>query len=220
MLTPTEDSFRALARSAPWRWTSVHLRSRGVAGDVEAWLARPDGVRVVDGAGRPMLLNDPEQRTDGRPSTAWTAPPARLRDDGLVESRDGTQPWETQRLSDEIFWTNYLWVAMLDPYELSHGTVLADVRPDVVAGRPVWWARVRPDERYDPLCSCCPLLWSYESDTLEHGESRQGAAPARDGERYPSAYDVALDIATGIVVRCLPADGEREALENDILESA
>ena len=40
------------------------------------------------------------------------------------------------------------------------------------------------------------------------------------GRTYPEAYDVALDVQTGVVVRCLPVGGAEDAswLENDILE--
>jgi hypothetical protein len=37
----TEDSFRALARSSPWRWTTLHFAHRAGFGEVEAWVKRP-----------------------------------------------------------------------------------------------------------------------------------------------------------------------------------
>jgi len=47
---------------------------------------------------------------------------------------------------------------------------------------------------------------------------RAGWVPPR--EKYPDHYDIALDVETGIVVRCLPVGGSPDAawLENDILE--
>ena len=63
-------------------------------------------------------------------------PPARFRVDGLVEERLGRSALDEARLSEDLFWPNYSWVAMLDPNELSRGTVLTDLRADVVAGRP------------------------------------------------------------------------------------
>jgi hypothetical protein len=44
--------------------------------------------------------------------------------------------------------------------------------------------------------------------------------PPWGGGPYPEAYDVALDVATGVVVRCLPIGGTDDApwLENDVLE--
>jgi hypothetical protein len=37
---------------------------------------------------------------------------------------------------------------------------------------------------------------------------------------YPDGYDVALDVAAGVVVRCRPVGGARSApwLENDLLD--
>jgi hypothetical protein len=55
----TDDSFRALARSSPWRWRSLHLVHRGRAGEAEARLTRP--------------------------GDDWDPPP--LRPDGLVAER-------------------------------------------------------------------------------------------------------------------------------------
>ena len=47
----TEETFRALARSSPWRWRSVHLvREVGGPvgeGSVEAWVRRPHLMRVL-----------------------------------------------------------------------------------------------------------------------------------------------------------------------------
>lgn len=44
-MTPDADSFRALARSSPWRWRTLHLRARSSGwADVEAHVRRPDGL--------------------------------------------------------------------------------------------------------------------------------------------------------------------------------
>lgn len=50
---------------------------------------------------------------------------------------------------------------------------------------------------------------------------RRSHLPEWRGRDYPDAYAVALDVATGIVVRCLPIGGPEHApwLENDILSS-
>lgn len=221
VLIPTEASFRALARSSPWRWTSLHFTRRTPGATVEAWVTRPDGVRVVDADGHPVEVKGPGQPTDGMATADWVPPSARFRTDGLVEERLGVYRWEIGRLSDGLIWNDYLWVAMLDPFELSYGTVVTDVHDDVVAGRPAWRARIKAVDGYDPLCSCCALLWSYQSAALEYEESRYGLEPKPDDSRYPDAYDVALDVQTGIVVRCLPTGGdEREPrLENDIVSA-
>lgn len=119
-----------------------------------------------------------------------------LRPDGLVAERpDG---WWVQY--DDPMWQSYTWVAMLDPVELSHHVEVSRPRADVVNGRAVWRAEVRPEDGYDPRCGCCPLLWSEISDRDEYGEDWT----PQPGTVHPDAYDVALDQQTGVVVRCLP----------------
>ncbi|MEP9363622.1 hypothetical protein ABLE68_11705 [Nocardioides sp. CN2-186] len=195
-MTPTADDFHALARSSPWRWTTLHLRARSSRWHVEAWLARPDGVRIVDPAGAPVTLNLEAQRPGGSP----------------------TRPWVPASGGDGLYWENYSWLAMLDPVELSHDVALARLREDEVAGRPVWRADVTALPGYDPRCSCCALIWCEIADVYEWGDT-PGWTPLTDA--YPDHYDVALDVQTGIVVRCLPVGGSSDAfwLENDILEA-
>jgi hypothetical protein len=51
-VTPTVDDFQALARSSPWRWTSLHFAHRSrFPGECEAWVRRPGQqlVRTPDG---------------------------------------------------------------------------------------------------------------------------------------------------------------------------
>ncbi|NYG55949.1 hypothetical protein [Nocardioides perillae] len=51
---------------------------------------------------------------------------------------------------------------------------------------------------YDPTCSCCSLVVSEVSFQLEHGEAwRERLA----GRSLPTRVEIALDEATGIVVR-------------------
>lgn len=78
--------------------------------------------------------------------------------------------------------------------------------------RPAWPAnRVRPwlpGDEYEPRCGCCPLLWSWVSDRAEYGDDDPGWEPSA-GTVYPEAYDVALDVATGVVVQLTPVGGSR-----------
>lgn len=215
----TEDSFRALARSSPWRFSSLHFTRRAPAppsGTVEAWLRRPGWLRVVlpDGSERietgvPYSSSSftVTARADGEveaaptdPATPGDAGPA-YRPDGLVERRPDRWAFEHA----EPMFENYLWVAMLDPAELAEGVVLSDLRADVVSGRPVWRARAAAVDGYDPLCSCCPLLWSQVSDDLEYGEGPR--RPVHGG--YPEAYEVALDVQTGVAASLRPVGGSR-----------
>jgi len=194
-VTPTVDDFQALARSSPWRWTSLHFRHRSRRLDVEVWLARPDGVRIVDSSGAPVTINLESQRPDGR----------------------ATRPWEPVNGDDGLYWDNYSWLAMLDPVELSHDVAISRLREDEVAGRAVWRAHVRALPGYDPRCSCCALVWCEIADIYEWGDT-PGWTPTK--EAYPDHYDIALDVATGVVVRCLPVGGSPDAarIENDIVE--
>jgi hypothetical protein len=119
---------------------------------------------------------------------------------------------------------SYDWVAVLDPVELSHHTSLTDLRDEERLGRRTWWATVRPEEGYEPRCGCCPLLWSFISERDEsasHGDD-VGAWEPPSGTVYPEAYDVALDVRTGVVVAVdpmgpssLPAWHRLELLEVD-----
>ena len=136
--------------------------------------------------------------------------------DGLVAERP------TQDVDyDDPMYRNYSWVAMLDPVELSHHVEVADLRLAEVAGRPAWRADLRAVPGYDPRCggNCCELLYSEAG--LRADFPRPEDVPEGWGDRsYPDHYDVALDVQTGVVVRCLPVGGPADApwLENDVLE--
>lgn len=238
--TPTADRFRALARSSPWRWRTLHFRQRGGAtrGEVEAWVRRPGElvVREEDGrvhrvSGLPYSYATLVASTDG--STTAPPPPVHvtpeqvappLDADGLVERRPGSWPLGPGEQAvdyDDPMWGNYTWVAMLDPVELSHHVDVRDPRVDEVAGREVWRAFLRAEEGYRPRCggNCCELLWSDVSRRCEFDDP-EDAPRARPGTTYPDCYDVSLDVQTGVVVRCLPvgAHVDHAWLEVDILE--
>lgn len=235
----TEDSFRALARSSPWRWQALHFRRHGAEG-VEAWVNRPGELRVVDASGRTtherIGLEEASSGVlsvvadaDGAPAPRqprivrrWPheAEPTR-RPDGLVEHRPESHEWDGVDVQvieyGDPMYVNYHWVAMLDPRELSDHTSVTDLRADVHHGRPVWRARVAPVEGYDPTCGCCALLWSEISDRDEYDDDW----PLDPNRVHPEAYDVALDVETGIVVALDPV-GETsnpDHLDVEILES-
>ncbi|MDH2413472.1 hypothetical protein [Nocardioides sp. CER19] len=212
----TDDSFRALARSSPWRFSALHFTRRATTarpeGAVEAWLRRPGWLRVLlpDGSERietgvPYSSSTFSVTAVGAVQEMTSEPPHQAeptyRPDGLVARRPDAWVWSH---ADPMF-ENYQWVAMLDPAELASGTVLSELREDVLFGRPVWRARAAAVDGYDPVCSCCPLLWSSVSDDLEYGDS-----PRRpQGRAYPQAYNVALDVGTGVVVSLRPVGGSR-----------
>ena len=212
-MDPDADAFRALARSSPWRWRTMHLRRQGDGeGEVEAWIRRPDWmlVRSSDGSqyvqragGRTLQKVSFEIDRSVSVQPIGMVPGGSLtptyRPDGLVSERPTTGgPVDY----DDPMHRSYRWIAMLDPVELAVGVELSEVRVLDRAGRPTWSARAVPVGGYDPRCACCPLLWSEISDELEYGADR--VRPAAD---YPRAYDVALDFQTGIVVDLRAVDG-------------
>lgn len=118
----------------------------------------------------------------------------RLSDGRRIQER-GAPPssWTVRPL--EPYATNYEWSAMLDPYELTQGVDIADVRHEELFGRPVVAFVARAVTGYDPICSCCPLVFSETSQRLERGEDWM----AQPGE-LPDGVDLALDLEVGIVV--------------------
>ncbi len=207
MLVPTPDSFAALARSSPWRWSTLRFTvRRGVGGGrpdvVRAWLRRPDVVRVetLDGELLQVVREPPQQVRASLPWPSSADEPVR-RPDGLVAERAPGFFFDAPMFED------YRWVAMLDPVELADGRdhVSGDpARPALVvdavtevehAGRPAWEAVVRTTPVYEPRCGCCPLLRSREVDLLEFADHPENILSA-----YPDAYRVRLDVGTGVCV--------------------
>lgn len=110
--------------------------------------------------------------------------------------RDRGAPPSSFALRDvEPYPTNYRWSAMLDPHELTAGVDITEVRREKIFGRPAVTVTARAGVGYDPICSCCPLVFSEVSQRLEHGDSWR----APPGE-VPESVELALDLKTGIVV--------------------
>lgn len=232
-MTPTPDSFRALARSSPWRWRTLHFTHRRSDEVVEAWVCRPGRLRVrrPDGldvfeSGVPYSSSGVLTFVSADHTGPVPAPPERrspqevtpvLRPDGLVAERPSS--WDVDY--DDPMYGSYAWVAMLDPVELSHHVEVTDPRVHDVAGRTVWRAFLDAEEGYDARCggNCCELLWSDVSRRCEFDDPAD-APPATPGRVYPDGYDVSLDVQTGVVVRCHPVGGDDDApwLEVDIHE--
>ncbi|MGY1634561.1 hypothetical protein ACI784_22915 [Geodermatophilus sp. SYSU D01186] len=215
---PDADDLRALARSSPWRWTTLRftLRRWRVGGPVRAWVRRPDALRVeaVDGG---LLQVVREQRRQvgvltadgGRTLTLpWPAegPAPVLRGDGLVAER----PRELSY--DDPMYQSYEWVALLDPVELADGRDATTGAPGPAGlevdrvtevehgGRPAWEAVVRTTPAYEPRCACCSLLRDRRIDELEWGAPQEGA-------EYPTRHRVRLDVQTGVCVLTEALDG-------------
>jgi len=202
VLVPTADSFAALARSSPWRWSTLRFTlRRGVDGggpdQVRAWVRRPDVVRVetLDGALLQVVREAPRRGPSPTPDEPVRRP------DGLIAERAAGYCYDAPMYQD------YRWVAILDPVELADGRdgdtgapaspslVVDDVIEVDHAGRPAWEAVVRPTPVYEPRCGCCPLLRTRAIDLLEFADWPDHVLPV-----YPDAYRVRLDVGTGVCV--------------------
>jgi len=234
-MTPTADDVRALARSSPWLWRVMHLRTSGpLWGDVEAWLARPGLLAVRTGDGE--WHRQDHTTGAGTAVFGWAGgiavtptvvhrwigdEPALRRPDGLVAERptDGQRDDGTHLLldADDPMWHNYSWVAMLDPVELSRDVDIEDIEVAQVRGRDTWLATMRSQADYEPRCSCCALLWD---ETSAPRLAEADGWPGRPGEVLATGHRVGLDVATGIVTTLRPLDGDRDdaAFEVEILE--
>ena len=216
MPAPSPVDFAALARSSPWRWSTLRFTERRVRPDarvgLRAWLRRPDAVRVESlGGALVQVVRERRQEvgvlsiSGGRSERLpWPgdpgAPEPRFRPDGLVASRPSTRALSY----DAPMYQDYFWVAMLDPVELADGLdhdsgepagpplLVDDVAEVDHGGRPAWQAVVRPTSVYEPRCACCPLLRTRDIDVLEYG------APML--AEYPEAFRVRLDVGTGVCV--------------------
>ncbi|GAA1756170.1 hypothetical protein [Kocuria aegyptia] len=223
---PTAEDFRALARSSPWRFSTVHLTHRrqrdggstASGAPVEAWLDRRRGRLVVRSAGETEVAGGPscgeavelvlheDAVRGGRPPSS-PEPEVVLRPDGLV----GRRPEDWHDHHGDPMWQDYRWTAMLDPAELGQGVDVSDVMATTLRGRPTWSASCRPlagvgeewANGYTPRCGCCPLLDSRASRLREYGPED----PTLAGGDLPTVYRVHLDVQTGIVVDITPLDG-------------
>ncbi|MDN5853860.1 MAG: hypothetical protein L0K86_13635 [Actinomycetia bacterium] len=225
MGSPSTSDFAALARSSPWRWSTLRFTARWQGDpwrtqELRAWLRRPDRLRVetVGGTLEQVVHESPQQigvlTSDGDRYTAtlpWStdpdAPRPLLRADGLVSTRpDGR--FSSRICYDAPMYRDYFWVAMLDPVELTDGhdpdtgAALPGTQIDTVAdvehaGRPAWQAVLRPTPAYQPRCTCCSLL---RSRVVDVAEAEAGAGNKVVLDEYPQAYRVRLDLATGVCV--------------------
>ncbi len=197
---------------------------------MRAVVVRPDRVVVVGPDGRVDDTTWPRQTATriqlGGSRGSWTVelPHAaeldvRLDADGFVALRP------EEPVADDPMWTDYAFVAMLDPVELAdaspsleHPVVPGVARPpavevhrldaDLRGGRETWWAEVSPRVGYDPRCSCCPLLWGRASEDLEavSGGATMPSPPVSG--TYPERHLVGLDLQTGVCVHVEHLDGD------------
>jgi hypothetical protein len=229
----TEERFWALARSSPWRWSSLQFvrtrqpRRDQFGADVRAWLRRrPDALRVEDLDGHLLQTEmGSAPRTVGlltldggrdlplrRPTSVIPV----LGADGLVRERPSD--WDVDY--DDPMFQDYAWVAMLDPVELADGddgrpgTTLEGLRAVEHHTREAWEALVRPTSSYAPRCSCCALLLSEASDRRLAGEGAPRTQhPSFD---YADAHLVRLDVGTGVCVYVEQLGGDRAGWTDEV----
>ncbi|MCH1868792.1 hypothetical protein [Nocardioides sp. CFH 31398] len=134
---------------------------------------------------------------------------------GVLTGRDvarGRDLHDTERPPSSFFRpvepypTNYLWCAMLDPDELSHDVRLTEISEGELFGRPVVSFVAHAEDDYDPVCTCCPLVFSEAS---ERHEQPDGWTPA-PGE-LPDGVEITLDREAGIVVSSRDRGGRLES---------
>src|SRR5680860_10269 len=174
-MDPTIERFRSLARSSPWRWSTLrYVQQQDPSGrddgPVRVLIRRPKLARVerLDGTLLRVLREEPQTVTplsrDGNASPVElpgvSDAVVDLDADGFVRRRPGRWDGDT----DAAMVGNYYDVAMLDPLELADGhdggpgTTVLDLHVVDHHGREAWEATLRPTAVYDPRCPCCALL--------------------------------------------------------------
>lgn len=207
----TEERFRALARSSPWRWSTLRftIHEHPPGNHHRAWLQRPDRLRVEDlDTGIGVAAHDEAGRAAAVPEFgAWLDAPSPVLDaDGLVRVRPDVG-FDT----DPPLNGNYVWASLLDPVELAggadgSGTRLGGLVEVEHHGRLAWEALAQPADGYDPLCSCCSLLICEDSFL--------GQKPP--GFVMPDATRVRLDVETGVCVLAEQVGGSRAGHGHDV----
>jgi hypothetical protein len=210
----SEETFRSLARSSPWRWESLRfdISWRAPSGsDVQAaapllaWLRRPAALRVETADG--MLLHSSTGNETSRDALyvsatrkSWLLAPRLVTplydDTGLVRRRP-------EAAYGEAVFGDPRWSSMLDPVELAGNAPvsmgfpgadrveLSDLVEDVFAQRPVLAATVVPNPTYVPTAPGRPLA---------------GSGPTR----------VLLDTGTGICVSTTALEGPHRGAGHDL----
>lgn len=222
-MEPTPSRFAALARSSPWRWTTLRFdletRRHERAARVRGWVGRPDRLRVEDPDGTVLFTG----RQPGPPPGSAAPGPPVLDADGFVST---PRVWSQRLPYDAPMWQDYRWVAMLDPAELADGedddgephppVVVDELRPIEHHGRPAWEAVLRTTPFYDPRCGCCPLLLSADSDARETAAGAPSIVERVPGLRFADAHRVRLDVGTGVCVFTAEIGGDRPGEGHDL----
>ncbi|GAA3615926.1 hypothetical protein GCM10022199_20330 [Marihabitans asiaticum] len=230
---PSEDAFRALARSSPWRWSSVRLTWHDPlgddVGDAQAWIRDRSLLRVEYAGEVQVGRHEPAvamryaldgDRTGGEPVHL-----PRLREIDPVLGEDGLvllRPDRDDVEDADPFWQTYLWLALLDPVEVADGDssrdpVTGEERPlaegEQVPGTRITELRAAQRRGRETWWARVTPTWAYAprcgccpllwGEVSEWFEGEAGG-PVADRRDYPESYEVALDVQTGICVQARP----------------
>jgi hypothetical protein len=228
-MEPSTERFRALARSSPWRWSTLrYLQAEDPSGcdegPVRVLIRRPKLARLERLDGTLLRVVRDEQQTFTPLSRGGNATPVELPGvsdavvdldaDGFVRRRPvGLDAPDT----DTAMVGNYYDVAMLDPVELADGhdggpgTTIEDVRVVDHHGRETLEAILHPTAVYDPRCPCCSLLLSPLVE-----DAGFGLRADDPGFVYPDAHRVRLDVGTGVCVANEQLGGSLAGTGHDI----
>lgn len=240
------DTFRAVARSSPWLWTSVELTRRLVPtspqwGDVHVFIRRPGRMRVEEDGEMPRLVDSTGDSSAYRSALAVSgldavlpvppvsaalpfpqdpdAPSPMLRPDGLVAERP---PPPRDDYFDDPMHENYRWIAMLDPRELADGaTKDGGQHPDVA---PIEFLELVTIDREgrETLDAVVRPTGAYDPRCACCPllycalTDEYENRPVREPHYYASAYRVRLDRATGICVSVSELGGPRDGAGFDV----
>lgn len=227
-MEPTSERFRALARSSPWRWSTLRYTEqrpdwRADGQPVRILIRRPKLPRVERLDGTLLGILREEARSVTPLPRRGNAEPVDLSGgsdalvdldaDGLVRRRPDR--WDAD--TDTAMINNYYDVAMFDPVELADGTdgapgaTIDDLGVVDHHGREAWEAILRPTAVYDPRCPCCSLLLSELIE--EAGFDLRGEDPTFT---YPDAHRVRLDVGTGVCVANEQLGGTRAGTGHEL----
>jgi hypothetical protein len=227
-MEPTTERFRALARSSPWRWSSLRYTEqepdwRADGQPLRVLVRRPKLARIerLDGTLLGILREEPQtvtpmsRRGNARPVElpGMSDVLVDLNADGLVRRRPDR--WDTD--TDTAMINNYYDIAMLDPVELADGhdggpgTIIDDLCVVDHHGREAWEAILRATAAYNPRCPCCSLVLSELIE--DAGFDLRAEDPTFT---YPDAHRVRLDVGTGVCVASEQLGGTRAGTGHDI----
>ena len=227
-MQPTPERFRALARSSPWRWSTLrYVLERDPPGRdrnrVRVLIRRPKLARVEGLDGTLLSVHRDQLQTSTPLSRRGDAAPEVLPGPSVVEvefDEDGLvwrRPGRWQLDTDTAMIGSYYDMALLDPVELADGgdggpgATIEDLHVVDHRGRQAWEAVLCPTAGYDPLCLCCPLLLSelFEDSGLGLREDDPDFV-------YPDAHRVRIDVATGVCVFNEQMGGTRNGSGHDL----